>query len=273
MKHPLYGRVSQLEALRRAEAEAPGDEKIYLDQRSPLASEVNLGGSMKQHPLEAHMEKQIQAMNGRLQQQQQILQKEEELLRKAEMRANGGMVENNSAKTLHYNMEQALDKPFMPGNVGDINRVIWPFWFTTNKVTLDPNTSQDSNFTVTQEAAFIVTAYTRAIFVQEQGQPGQFQYIDPDASGVAAKSNNLSFQIRDSQSNRTFMNKPVDVNSVGHWKRPTVLPTPMMFLPNSNIQVTWQNNDSAAVYVPWLTFLGVRLRIDHAKEILSLVQG
>jgi hypothetical protein len=149
--------------------------------------------------------------------------------------------------------------------------VIWPFWFTSQRVILEPNQSANANFTVTQEAAFVVLSYTKAIFVETED--GEFSCIDSDAQGAAAKAPDLTFVIQDSQSSRTFMNTPVEVNQVGYWKRPTTLPTPVMFLPNSNVEVIWQNNSQDLVYQPFLTFFGYRLRIDHAQDILSVVSG
>jgi len=188
-------------------------------------------------------------------------------LRQAEKAAS---FQNESAISLEDNLMKGQN-PLAPGNVGDINRIIWPFWFTTTELELQPNESQDANFTVTQEAAFVWTSYTKAVFVEVQN--GDFRHVDPEEPGSGAKANNLSFVIQDSQSQRAFQNIGMDLNQLGWWQKPSVLPTPVLFLPNSNIDVTFQNNDANDVYKPFITFFGYRLRIDHAKDILSTIYG
>jgi hypothetical protein len=54
---------------------------------------------------------------------------------------------------------------------------------------------------------------------------------------------------------------------------PTVLNTPLMFLPNSTVEAQYSNTNNTNTYVPWITFFGYRVRIEDAHEILSLVTG
>lgn len=227
------------------------------------------------HPMQIHLEKQLQDLNNRVSNAEVELAKQNQHFELMKRRFKGGMQSNTGAYSLEQNMMQAHVNSLMPGNVGDINRVIWPFWFTTENVTLAPNQSANANFTVTQEAAFVLLSYTRAVYVQEAGQDniGQFQYVDPEAQGAAGKTNDLNFVIQDSQSSRSFMNTPLSVNHIGYWRKPTVMTAPPLFLPNSNIEVTWQNNSSINTYKPFMTFFGYRVRIDHAQDILSTVSG
>lgn len=198
---------------------------------------------------------------------------ESHLLKNAEAKMKGGLVPTEGPKTLQYNLAQALNKDLLPGNVGDINRVVWPFWFTTTQVILQPNTSAQGNVTITQEAAFIWLSYTKAVFLEDVGNAGNFDYIDPAQPDSAGKSNNLTFSLRDSQSSRTFMNKAIDINQVGFYRYPTILPTPQLMLPNSNMEYTFQNNDASNVYKPFITMFGLRVRIDHAKDILDTISA
>ena len=269
--------ASNIEKMKKSFINQAGYPKRYDGFKEPTASTLNLGstgGSQMRHPLKAHLQKNLQDVQARLKRAEAELSKEVGNLKNAEMRLNAGMVGNNSARTLHANMDQALDNPFLPGNVGDINRVIWPFWFTTENVTINSNQSINANFTVTQEAAFVWTSYTRTVFL-EQGDAGsgEFLYVDPDQPGAAGKSNGLSFDIQDSQSRRSFFDRPMDVNQAGWYKKPKYLSTPQLLLPNSNIAINWQNNNADNIYKAFITFYGYRVRIDHAQDILGTITG
>lgn len=181
--------------------------------------------------------------------------------------------QRSSAKNLNSKMQSSLPAAMRPGNVGAINRVIWPFWFTSSMVEIGANSSAQGFTTITQEAAFVMMAYTKAVY-KRTGAPGSYAYTFVDSLNEEAvgQSDDLSFTIRDSSSSRTFHNKPLQINQVGGGEFPSVLPTPILFLPNSNIETTFQNN-SSDVYVPFITFFGYRVRIDDAQNILSTVTG
>jgi hypothetical protein len=273
--HPFAQVINSFQQAKQEVINAPTTPGGMLNQPNPTASTIHTGATMNNqyHPLKGLLQKQLTDVRNRLAQATAEMQKQQGILENMQMRQNGGLVGNNGAKTLMYNMEKGLDGPLMPGNVGDINRVIWPFWFTSEKVTLGPNQSANANITVTQEAGFVWMSYTKAIFLEEDGGPGQYQLIDPDQANAGGKANELTFIIRDSQSSRSFMNKGLDVNQAGYWKKPTTNITPVLFLPNSNVEVIWQNNSTDRTYRPFITMFGYRLRIDHAKDILSTIQG
>jgi hypothetical protein len=157
----------------------------------------------------------------------------------------------------------------IPGNVGSINNVIWPFFFSTDFITLVPNTAIKTGFSVTQEAAFVMMSYTKQVYTFDG--VNTYTYIDPDQPGATGIAPNLSFTIRDSQSGRDFENFPIDLDTVGNPGYPTIFPRPSMFLPNSNVEISFQNSDPAANYVAFLTVFGYRCRIQDAENILSLV--
>lgn len=186
----------------------------------------------------------------------------------------------NGGASLERNMKSVLPDYLQPGNVGDVNKVIWPFWFTAQTPELPAATGGTatqsvSTFTVTQEAAFILLEVTKAVFVHTTPAPGddQFVLVDPNQPGAAAKTPGLSCIITDAQSRRQFMNSPLNFSHIGYDRFPWEFPAPMMFLPNSTIEVQLFNSNTANNYVPWLTFFGVRVRVEDAQEILSLVHG
>lgn len=158
-----------------------------------------------------------------------------------------------------------------PLNVGDLNRTIWPFFFTFRAGEIAPDRTVQSSFTVTQEAAFIWLSYTKAVFLKNGAN---YDFIDPqDDTKAGGEANGLEFTFRDAQSTRVFMSKPMSIDHVGWSRNPTVLSTPTLFLPNSTVEAIFSNSDSARTYVPWVTFFGYRVRLEDADKIMSTITG
>jgi len=196
------------------------------------------------------------------------------------MRARGGNVPRGPAQkgasphALEKRLQQAKLGAMYPGNVGDINRVVWPFFFTFNAPVLAPSTASQASFTVSQEAAFIWMSFSKVVFLRTGAGPN-FTYtaIDPNNEAAAGDANGLNVQFRDAQSSRVFQKNPMPLDSYGAPEFPTVLSTPLMFLPNSTVECLYSNADATNVYVPFITFFGYRVRIENAQDILSLVTG
>ncbi len=161
-----------------------------------------------------------------------------------------------------------------PGNVGDINKVIWPFVYPTTRATVPAQGNANASFSVTQEAAFIAVSYMKTVFLlteEDAGPPPvpfNVQYMDPNIPGN--KATGLRFSFRDLQSTREFTNLSIDVDHVGNPRFPTKLPAPMLIMPRANVQVSYTNS-SDNIYVVFMSFVGVRIRIEDAYNILSTV--
>lgn len=177
---------------------------------------------------------------------------------------------NNSASDLHRNIKRNIPSRLMPGNVGDINRVIWPFWFTFTAPELVPNQTSTGVFSVSQEAAFIAMAFTKVVFKKVGGV---YTAIDPSQEDMSGEANGLKFQLRDAQSTRVFSQTVVPLDCFGDPRFPSVFQTPLMFLPNSTVECVYSNSDPTATYVPWITMFGYRVRLENAEQILSLIEG
>lgn len=181
--------------------------------------------------------------------------------------------QNNSATDLYRNIKRGVPSRLMPGNVGDINNIIWPFWFTFTAPELAPNQTATGSYSVTQEAAFIAMAYTKVVFKKTTG-PTVYTAIDPAQEDPATgEANGLKFQFRDAQSTRVFAKTVVPLDAFGDPRFPSVFQTPIMFLPNSTVECVYSNSDAAATYVPWITMFGYRVRLANAEQILSLIEG
>lgn len=201
-----------------------------------------------------------QGMSGQVMSQQAI------------MAANRNVAMRN--KTASQQMQSALDKGLptylRPGNVGHLSQVIWPFWFTAPAPELVPGASLQTSFSVSLEASFIWMSFTKAIFKKVGGE---YFYIDPEQVDPAlGEANDLYFSLRDSLSSRVLTGQPIPIDMVGRPQFPSVLPTPMMVLPNGNLEIFWSNQHATQTYVPWITFFGYRMRIQDQEQIVSLVQ-
>jgi hypothetical protein len=194
----------------------------------------------------------------------------EEINRRMSLKRQGLPQDINSAKGLEQVVDEVIPNGLIPGNVGAINRIIWPFWFTFSAPELPPNVTSQGFTTITQEAAFVWMAYTKSVFTVNAGV---YTYVDPEQAGANGSTYGLKFSVRDSQSTRVFHNTPLDMDMIGSPQYPSVLPTPMMFLPNSNIEITYANENATTTYVPFITFFGYRIRIDNAQDLLSTVVG
>lgn len=258
-------------------------QKLRSEKQAPqflpvkTASTVNYGGEMKLNPHEHALMKQIKMLDQRIHNTKLTYQKYDRLAKEAKARNDGNLITNDSAADLAYNIQQREGNVLLPGNVGQLNEVIWPFYYTARDQdrdipTLAPGTSVLSSYTVTQEAAFVIMSYQKAVFLVDP-QTGDVSYIDPGQPDAAAKSNGLSVSFRDAQSSRVFNDEPTDINQLGFWKKPTVLQAPMLLLPNSTFEVDYSNDDDNNTYRVMMTYQGYRIRIDHAKDLLSTIVG
>ena len=219
--------------------------------------------------------KQVQALRVRVAQQAAANKVRADTLKAEEARARQGIEPTTGPESLSRNMKRVLPSYLMPGNIGDVNRVIWPFYFTATTQELPAavggTASQGTGtITVTQEAAFVVMQLSKVVFRRVAGPPVEYEYVDPTDSN-ATNTPGLSMVIQDSQSRRVFMNNPIDFEHIGGPEFPWELPTPILFLPNSTIQLQYFNSNAAETYVPWVTLFGYRVRMEDASQILSLV--
>lgn len=196
-------------------------------------------------------------------------QKEQKILME-EQRLSQGLLANTSAQNMQSNIQRNMGNWLVPGNVGDINKVTWGFWFPTQLAELQPNTSSRVSFSVTQEAGFIWMNYSKVVYILDEDDD-TITYIDPDADLAGAPG--LSYIIRDAQSSREFFNIPQNINTVGNPRWPTTLPTPQYFLPNSTVEVNFFNDHPTNIYVAGLIFYGERVRSEYDKNLLSTVYG
>jgi hypothetical protein len=183
-----------------------------------------------------------------------------------------GAVSTADPQALEEALSEKLPGYLTPGNIGPISDVLWPFWFSFSTAELPPNSNGTGTVTITQEAPFILMALTKSVFLRTTG-PDQLTYINPDVPGAGGGTPGLAIAMRDAQSSRTFFQRPVKLDHIGLPRFPTVLPGPMLFLPNSTIQISYFNANATQTYLPFVTLFGYRLRFPGSEEVLSTIFG
>jgi len=206
-------------------------------------------------------------LNQIFEERKQIRALERKFRRDHKKREKENNVETNNS--LLQKLKSVLPPHLIPGNVGDIKKVTWPFY---SKVTFDfgtnptwtVNTRQVQSFQVTQEAGFLLMAIARKAW-------------DSTGAGDVAP---LQITITDRQSSRQFNNAPIPIQNIGKKKRPTILPTSYFFMPNAFVDITMTS------FVPTgetmttvgngkheFSLFGYRIRAEDTASIMAAIYG
>lgn len=179
-----------------------------------------------------------------------------------------------SAKGLSQKFDSGILSGIKPGNIGEINNVIWPFSFVFSSQDVNPGQSVINSFSVTQEAGFIMRSMTKQVYLKDT-ITGFYTYIDPFAVSESVNSaNGLSFTLKDAQSSREFNGRAAqDIDTLGNANFPTFYPSTVFLLPNQTMQILFTNNHPTNVYRPYVVVSGYRIRVADAQNILSTVTG
>lgn len=164
-------------------------------------------------------------------------------------------------------LKQLLPPNLVPGNVGDIDKVTWQFFFPLTfdfgiNPTYTSGTRQVQSFQVSNEAAFLLMAIGRKAW----------------DDSIAGDASPLQVEIRDRQSSRQFNDRPIPLQMIGKKSRKTILPTPMLIAPNAFIDATitsWVTSDMPTVGngKHELSFFGYRIRGEDMNKMYSSVFG
>lgn len=174
----------------------------------------------------------------------------------------------NNVKALKNSLLGNLPSHMVPGNVGGINEVTWPFLFQINldignNPTIIDSSITRGSFQVDQEAAFLLMSISRSHSTNAAGQ---------SATALAP----LQVEIIDRQSSRRFNNAPMPLQMIGQNSCPSIMPTPMYVMPNAFIDFVVSGIPAAAQDVTGsgqfqLSFYGYRIRTDDAGKVLSTI--
>jgi hypothetical protein len=175
---------------------------------------------------------------------------------------------------MRHAFAEFLPDHLMPKNVGHLNHVAWPFYYTvdfdlsttTDWPNLTANTKQSSSFQVSQEAAFLMM--------------GVFRHADDynDAGDLGP----LAVEFRDRQSSRFFNDSPIPIQMIGQRGYVSYLAKPMIILPNAFFEITLtttldagvsQNTPNGSTGKHQFTMMGYRVRVEDAHKVLSSIFG
>lgn len=198
-----------------------------------------------------------------LRNQERSLRAREQYINQPQQYAYGG------AKQLKASLMGSLAPQFMPGNVGGINEVAWPFYFQANvdfgdSPTISSSITEKTYFQVDQEACFVLQSI--GVGFSDKGE------------GSAVALAPIQVEFIDRQSSRRFNTGAVPVQIFGDNSNPSVLPVGMILLPNAFLDVYVSGmNDVAQDFVGdgtvQFSFFGFRTRIDNASKVLSTIFG
>jgi hypothetical protein len=173
---------------------------------------------------------------------------------------------------LRDNLANSLPKNLVPSNVGELEQLVWNFEYPLRLSLFDgvnsillANKIYEMTEQVGQESCFILTGITRS-----------FTSFNNYGKGLPAK-----FLIRDRQSSRQIMDKPISLAHVAHSGKVLKLATPYLFMPNARITVELSSmlgsnmtfldpiNQLPVDAELEITLLGVRCRTSDVKRIIE----
>ena len=169
--------------------------------------------------------------------------------------------------SLKQHLTRILPAGMVPGNVGHMNEVMWPFFHVVTidfglNPTYSNSTRQAQSFQVTQEACLLLSKITRK----------SYSY---DAAGELAP---LQVTLRDRQSSRQLNDRPIPLQMFGRKSCPSILPTPYLIMPNGFFEVeltSWITGSQATTGSGKHDFVfeGYRIRIEDQDKVLSTIFG
>ena len=177
----------------------------------------------------------------------------------------------NMAKANSIGEELSME-PMFTGDLDDLNRLIWPYFYPTEMILVPAQGSVTANITVSNEAPFSVMRMSRAVFEYEDLGGGTFNltYIKPSVDVVKGTLDGLSYQLVDSQSKRSWSEEPISLDYIGDGKCPHIFDEPFLINPNNNLEVRLYNDTDKSYFVS-VTMFGYKIRVEDAKNIITLV--
>lgn len=158
------------------------------------------------------------------------------------------------------------------GNIGDITKVYWNFFFSSEGANVPTDSVVTDNIKITQEALFAMKEIRFTVFEKVDIGVEEYVYKYVDMYQRDEIANGLYVELIDAQSNRTLNDQPMPISALGCPDRPFVLPKPYMFLPNSIMDIKFTNTSDKNYFV-FAMLNGYRIRFENQSELLSLARG
>lgn len=159
-----------------------------------------------------------------------------------------------------------MTSEIVPAGIKDINKIIWPYTMSTGFMQTSPAISYaNKNLLVNQEAGFVVTKIIHQVF--EKMSAGVYRWVDLRNENAE----DLYINFSDPQSGRYFAQEPFSINHIGDGQFFTKMLGRPLILPNSAINAEVTTKSTTKTYFTNISFVGYRVRIEDATDILGLV--
>jgi hypothetical protein len=184
--------------------------------------------------------------------------------------SNQGLIARLDARKQHP-LEQFKDKlptNLRPGNVGELTKTYWGYFYSIRNVVLTPQTSLPQVLTISEDGAFAIKSIQKVVF-ERTGVFGayEYRYLDPEIHDDANHASGLTFHMVDGQSAKGFMSDPVPMEHIGDHRNPLELKRTYAYLPNSNLEFSFHNSHPTRTYVVSLVLNGYRVRLPGQKDL------
>lgn len=178
--------------------------------------------------------------------------------------------EHNIAK-IENGMSNKMKDLMSAGSLADVNKIIWPFQFSTGfmKTSADKLTDQKT-LRITQEAGFVALKIIKTVFERVEVEPDVFElrYVN---SHLNEQVNDLRISWQDSSSDRYFQQSPMSINHIGDAFFPTFLRSRPFIFPSGSIVFQLDAGPDTKEYYTNITLIGYRIRVEDTKGLFSLV--
>lgn len=163
--------------------------------------------------------------------------------------------------TARNNSASKFKEEFFRNSIQEINTIFWPFMFQSEIKFVEAGQEQSSKITISAEAGFICTHMQRVIYEYDTNS-GALTYIDPD--DFSKQASDLRYTINDLSSERSFTDKGISLDSMGHCNQPTEFDNPFYINPNQSFEFRF-SAEGAKSYFTSILFMGYRVRIQDAS--------
>lgn len=157
------------------------------------------------------------------------------------------------------------------GSMSDVNKIIWPFTFSTGFMrTNTTKTSDQKVMRITAEAGFVALKIIKTVYRRNDLGDGNYSY-DLMNFGQGQRAKDLRISWIDTASDRGFQQKPMSINHIGDSFFPTKLYSRPFIMPSSSILFQLDAGADTEDYFTNISLVGYRIRVEDSKGLFTLV--
>lgn len=179
--------------------------------------------------------------------------------------------EESKVKTREQLMSNRVPDLLTAGNMSDVNKIIWPFTFSTGFMRTNVNKlSEQRVMRITAEAGFVALKIVKTVYERIDLGGGNYTYEQVNfRQGQRAEDLRISWV--DTASDRGFQQKPMSINHLGDAFFPTKFYSRPFIMPSSSILFQLDAGANTNDYFTNISLIGYRVRVEDAKGLFTLV--